>query len=495
MDVWRRDASTLRVPLAIAIFSVLAALFLFANEQAVPIILWDESRNIVNALEMRTSGFGVVTTYGFEPDLWNTKPPLLIWLMYGSAAIFGSSEWALRLPSTLAALATLVIVICFVHRVSKSLGTGLAAGTILLLSPGFYSDHGARTADYDALLLFFTTGSLQLLFFALHRRRPGIRLSMLIGGLLAFALLTKSIAGLIPMAGVPLYLFAMNRWRRPFNALPNYLLMAVVALMPILIYCTVRELQAPGYLAAVSYNDVVGRFQQTLIGRETSSLLYIDALFLGWFFAGPLLILSPLIFNLLRGQEKALFVYALIIAGTQIAICSISATRLVHYMLPSFPWLAIVTALGGAALWRRYRKAIAADRAATASVAVISLTLCLLLQSSIQWRYHKPDRTTEANYGALLNNIANRGYPSVTVIEPGFALEEDHDPHYEPRLNAYRMIWAEQGLAVDRQVDMPAAVGAVVASCNGAVVKRILREGSDIGGVTGCAAIERVKPS
>src|ERR1700722_19532584 len=91
-------------------------LFLACDIAGRPIALWDESRLAVNALEMSQRGFGLVTTYGFQPDLWNTKPPLLIWLEAGSMHLFGASEWALRLPSLLAGLATLVLVLRFSLR-------------------------------------------------------------------------------------------------------------------------------------------------------------------------------------------------------------------------------------------------------------------------------------------------------------------------------------------------------------------------------------------
>ena len=103
-------------------------------------------------------GFGLVTTYGGAPDLWNTKPPLLIWLMTASLAVFGPSEWALRLPSMVAALGTVAILFWFVRRTTGSVATAALAAALLVLSPATFGEHSARTADYDAVLLFFVTG-------------------------------------------------------------------------------------------------------------------------------------------------------------------------------------------------------------------------------------------------------------------------------------------------------------------------------------------------
>ena len=91
------------------LFLLLAAVFLYWDAANSPITLWDESRNIVSALEMRQTGLSLVTTYGYAPDLWNTKPPLLIWLIYASVELFGPTVWALRLPSMLASLGTLYL--------------------------------------------------------------------------------------------------------------------------------------------------------------------------------------------------------------------------------------------------------------------------------------------------------------------------------------------------------------------------------------------------
>ena len=77
---------------------------------------WDESRQAVSAIEMSQSGNWVVATFGFEPDLWNTKPPLLVWLQAGLIRLIGPTEWAIRLPSAVAALATVMLVYSFMAK-------------------------------------------------------------------------------------------------------------------------------------------------------------------------------------------------------------------------------------------------------------------------------------------------------------------------------------------------------------------------------------------
>jgi len=71
--------------------------------------IWDEARNTINALEMSKSGFSLVTTFEGNPDHWNTKPPLLIWIMAMLYKFFGATEITSRLPSVLSALAFIPI--------------------------------------------------------------------------------------------------------------------------------------------------------------------------------------------------------------------------------------------------------------------------------------------------------------------------------------------------------------------------------------------------
>ena len=74
--------------------------------------------------------------------------PLVIWLMSGSLRLFGYQEWALRLPSAIAALGTLILTLWFVRKVTGSQGLALGSTILLLLSPGFFGEHGARTGDH-----------------------------------------------------------------------------------------------------------------------------------------------------------------------------------------------------------------------------------------------------------------------------------------------------------------------------------------------------------
>src|SRR5579872_1183998 len=294
----------------------LLGLFIGYDIGSQPIVLWDESRLAVNAIEMSQHGLSLVTTYGGLPDLWNTKPPLLIWLEAASLGLFGPSEWALRLPSFFAALATLALVMRFTWRLSRSRFTAGAAAVILALSPGFFGEHAAQSADYDALLCLFTTAYVLAFFKVLHRRKPKALDVLVCGLLVAGACLTKGVAGLVPGVGVAAYL--LIRWRRlpRLFQTPWYLVAGGLTALLVGGYYMAREATGAGYLAAVQANELGARYLRGMNGHFWPADYYLKMLGqqfgFGWGYVG--VSLAPFLFFRHRGKTAAFLTYVLIVA-------------------------------------------------------------------------------------------------------------------------------------------------------------------------------------
>jgi len=98
------------------IFSVVALYPLVAFIDASPLYLWDESRQAANAIEVYSNHNWIVTYYDGSPDMWNTKPPLLIWLQVLSMNILGCTVMAFRTPSVLGAFATTLSLFFFIKK-------------------------------------------------------------------------------------------------------------------------------------------------------------------------------------------------------------------------------------------------------------------------------------------------------------------------------------------------------------------------------------------
>jgi 4-amino-4-deoxy-L-arabinose transferase-like glycosyltransferase len=465
---WSRRRETL----VTLLFLGIALLFLFLDERIAPVALRDEARNANNAIDMWLTGPSLIVTYDLKPDLWNTKPPLMIWLMSGSMALFGPSEWALRLPSAIAALGMLVLTLWFVRKVSGSFPLALTSAALLLFSPGFFGEHGARTADFDATLSFFVTAGLMLLFLAFLRRRPSLLLLLAAGGLIGLGALTKSIAAFVPVVGALLFIPLAGRFRRVLAGWWRYALCALVSLLPLVLFYALREATAPGYLSAVLYNDVTGRFTEALVEKRPPGF-YLDHLVRGWFFAGPLLLGVPLAWLALRGRQKLLALYAASIVVGGLAVYTAAENRAMQYALPLFPWLSMLGALTLRHLanafvvepWLKGRK----TAAILVGIALLAV-LGQLADRAAWWRYHGfPDRQyyAQSSYGDLFSAMQKRGVAKLFVVDPGVVHYEV--PGYAPMLRWNRLVWNERGLRTTHLLSDPGPQASPVASCEPAV--------------------------
>jgi 4-amino-4-deoxy-L-arabinose transferase-like glycosyltransferase len=463
-----------REQLTILLFLLASSIFLFVDPKVSPVALQDEARNAINALEMYIRGYSLITTFNFQPDLWNTKPPLLIWLMSASMSLFGPSEWAIRLPSAVAALGILLSTLLFTRRVTGSLPVAVTAASMLVLSPGFFGEHGARTADFDATLTFFVTGALQLIFVAVHRRLPSMRLLLLIGGLVAAGALTKSIAAFIPVSGVVVYLIAVRRLKRVLSCASRYSLAVAVSIVPLLSFYALREAAGPGYLNAVIHNDLAGRFNETLI-RPTSPFFYVTNLAFGWCVAGPLLLAAPVAVVGLSSRTRLLFVYAASIVSFSMLVYSAASNRALQYALPIFPWMAIIGALTLRHLGRVIANAWAGDKKPTAIAFAAMLTFGsgLLVYQAADWRYRRfPERDfyPQSSYGDLFAELTARGATRVTVVDPGNIHLGNRG--YAPLLRWNQLIWQRKGLEIDHELEQRAGIHGPLASCQPTIVDR-----------------------
>jgi 4-amino-4-deoxy-L-arabinose transferase-like glycosyltransferase len=478
--VWKRPSTLLNAALCLFLL-LIAASALFIDVETVPVILWDESRVAVNALELHLDGWNVVTTFDSKPDLWNTKPPLLVWLISASFALFGPSEFSLRLPSMLAALATLASVFFFTLLYTRKRHLAAIATIILAFSVIFFGEQAARTADYGALLTFLTTAYLMLLFGTIHQRRPSVGLIGMVAGLAALALMTKGVAALVPAVGLAGYLIVFGRWRRVLSD-RRYIGFAFLALLPLAIFLIVREQTAPGFIAVSFFNDVGGRFNQDLVAQNRSPLFYLKALFVdGLFFLGPWTMLVPLAWLKATKRTRVVLSYSLWCAAGQIFVLSLAQTRLVHYALPAAPWLAIATAIATGELIDAIRSQLA-DGRRIAAIAAAAGCVMIAQQSAAFYagaRYgFFPAREfyPEAGYGALFEQLHEMKISEVTIA---------HDANvYAPQLQFYRTLWATRGLIIQTKPSIP-ATGAV-ASCEPRWAEALNRTGAFPARYAGC---------
>lgn len=357
------------------LLGVIAPLGLLADLGGLSLRQWDEARLAVSALEMTRRGHWLVTTYGFVPDLWNTKPPLMIWLQAGFIRLLGPTEWAVRLPAALSALAVVGLLYAFLAKFLRRPVGGLLAGSVLVSSLGFLGEHHGHTGDYDALLTLtqLAVGLSLLLVLETGRRRWWVGVGL---GLVA-ATLTKGVAALLPLPGAALFCLSLARGRRLLRT-PGFWLVLLGWAGVTAAWYVLRERAAPGYWAAVNLNELGGRFGTTLEGHYGPWYYYFERMryskLLPWAYLLPL----SLPFALHHPDQRARRVawFALCWAGTQLLVLSVAKTKIEWYAVPSYPWLALLLGLGAPrfATW-----VLSRTPAGAARVALRVLLLALVL--------------------------------------------------------------------------------------------------------------------
>lgn len=308
---------------------------------------WDESRLACNAFEMIQTCNPIVTYFDGNPEMWNTKPPLMIWLQVISIKIFGYTEFAIRFPSALAVIGIVFLMLWFSLKFYNKLYPGFFTSIIFLTSFGFMGNHVARTGDYDALLAFNVFA--YSLFFLIYLKDKSIKFLYLFFVFLTLAFLTKGIASLIITPVLVIFVFTEKVFLKLLKNKHFYFGFFIFVLFGIGYYI-LRELINPGFLEAVAKNELGGRFSETHEGHTGSFTFYLDLLF-GWRYGDwmeflvftILLVIGSSFFKIKR--SKLMFFYFTSIALFFLLIISISETKLYWYDAVLYPFFAIILGL------------------------------------------------------------------------------------------------------------------------------------------------------
>lgn len=333
-----------KIALLISLLGCCYPVFLMHLNEPV-IHLWDEASYAHNALQMLKHKNPLVVYAFDQPDLYNTKPPLVIWLMAASIKLLGWNELAVRLPAALAGIGCVWLVFAWLNKATQNMFTAFCGALVLMSSYAFTGWHIARTGDTDVWLAFFLlSGVYQCWLYTVSKQNTHWYLFVLS---IAAACLSKGISGLLPLPGCLAFMFHQNR----FNALPplKHLLMGLllwIVLVPG--YYLVRESMQSGFLAMVWQNEVGGRLHtQTFINPQGNlpAYVYLKAMitenrYLLWIWILPVALISLLIKRANRAGLMAIYC-----ALSILAIISLSKTKLPWYDAPLYPFFALIIAL------------------------------------------------------------------------------------------------------------------------------------------------------
>jgi 4-amino-4-deoxy-L-arabinose transferase-like glycosyltransferase len=307
-----------------------------------PLLDRDEPRFAEASREMLQSGNFVVPTFNHAPRY--AKPPLIYWCQTISYTIFGENAFAARLPSLLATAATAVLLLTWGMRLGSA---QMGAGAGLLYAFCLQTVQQGRVATADALLIFFMTLTAFTGWLIIrpkeHGSVRGVCFAVLALGF-AGGFLAKGPEALLPL--LPLLWCARNSGR---GVIVKLIVSFVAGLGLVLLWAIPAYIETNGDYWRVGMSEGVGERMVTgLQGHGASTF--------GWYLLGvPLYLLlfwlsalpwSPLIVV----HRKKLFTawkpdltdsYLLWNAGLIFLIFSLMVTKLPHYTLPAFPFLAL----------------------------------------------------------------------------------------------------------------------------------------------------------
>ena len=388
----------------------------------ITIRLWDESRMAVNALEMYDSGQYWVTTFDHQPDLWNTKPPLMIWLQVLSLNLFGIHDWALRVPAALAATVTFTAIFHFCYRRLHDFWLGILSIGVLAASCGYIQVHITRTGDFDPLLILWTVlAAFNFFIFLEHHRIRSFYATCAFFGL---AVMTKGVAGMMFAPGVLLYTMYRGQLRRVLTSRHTYIgiLLFLLIALP---YYFIREYYNPGYLQAVAHNELGGRFLNNLEGHGHPWYWYlpflVSDLYIEW---TPVALLGLFFLWKERNSGSTMnrgVTYAAILLLTYLTVISISKTKLQWYLAPVFPFAALVSAYALCFIGKKIY--FGQGRAWRAGRYLFPALLLLVISKNVYYELYTPDhheQLNDINYYLRDQYAAEKNAKPLLVFTPGY---------------------------------------------------------------------------
>ena len=283
---------------------------------------------------------GDPTRLTFDGQPASKKPPLVFWLLAATYTAFGKSDATASLPSQVAGLATVWLLMFLVarhHGRRAAFWAGLSCATWAVFA------RTARTCRLDTTLAFFTLASIGA-FLAIDRRQATPLRSLGVGGLLGLAVLAKGPPGFIPVAAIVLGGLFAGRGRLLRQVAPWALLGLFALTVPWYALQILRE----GSTWWSQLRDDWARTSAPIQGVLPAIRFYLNDVFVpGLPWVLPLVFGVALAVRRIRRGRRAALEESLLLAWILCFLAVLPAIRM-HYsryfaqVVPAFAWLGAV---------------------------------------------------------------------------------------------------------------------------------------------------------
>lgn len=307
-----------------------------------PLVIPDEARYAEIPREMLASGDWIVPR--LDGLRYFEKPPLGYWLNAGAIRLFGGNAFAVRLPSAVAVGLTALVLFVWTRRFTEDAAAPLLTTVMFLLSFEVLSI--GVFCVLDSVLSLFLTAAIIALYLAYECETLRTRAALLVLAGLAcgLAFLTKGFLALaVPVIVIVPFALWQGRLKICLRTAWAPLLVAVLVALPWVILIHRRE---PDFWHYFFWVEHVNRFLSPHGKQHPSPFWYYVPLLIGG--AMPW---TPLLGPIVQGLRHTNRNHPMI----RLAICwlvfpfllfSASSGKLGTYILPCFPPLAFLIAIG-----------------------------------------------------------------------------------------------------------------------------------------------------
>jgi 4-amino-4-deoxy-L-arabinose transferase len=325
-------------------YSVIIVLFLLLYIVPLgvrPMIIPDEFRYAEIPREMLETGDWVVPH--LDGLRYFEKPVLGYWLNAAGIAMFGENAFAVRFFSALAAGISAVILFFLARKYAGGYRTGIFVVVVFLTFSEVFSI--GTVSVLDSMFSMFLTAAMALFFFAHMEEVPRKRVCLLVlsGIFCGLAFLTKGfLAFAIPTVTVIPFLIWRRRAKEIFRILWVPVLTAVLVALPWCLMIYAREKDFWHYFFWIEH---VHRLVSGEGGQHPKPFwFFIPCILAGAF---PWTFLLPAVISGLKGTrfKDPLFRYAVCWLLLPFLLLSASSGKLMTYILPCFPPLAIIMSI------------------------------------------------------------------------------------------------------------------------------------------------------
>lgn len=326
-----------------------AALSLLLGLASTPLFDLDEGAFTAATLEMFARDDFMQTFLHGEPR--TDKPILIYWMQALSVTTFGWSEWALRLPSALSALAWMMMAYAFARRLYDAPTARYAA---VLTSTTLGVALISKAATSDALLNACLAGAVFAQFLAL--RDGDRRMALWAWAFMGLGFLAKGpVALLLPLGTAFLYCASRGEWMRFMSHIMNLRGILVFLAIALPWYVAVTVTHGTTFIEGFFLKHNVGRFASAMEEHVGGPLYYLPVLLV---LALPFTGLLGRVARTAGAQWRDDFGrYALLLLLLTLVLFTFAATKLPHYLLYgcSALWVLLARQLAlhppGRAMW------------------------------------------------------------------------------------------------------------------------------------------------